>query len=210
MFSGAGNATYLFTHYVRDPGALRIEEAVHAVTGKHARFFGSPTAASCAGRVGRPRRVRARRDRAAARGARRRRPRRQLALHPAARRLPGDVVGGVPTWLDGAATGARPARSWGRPAGLSVLERHATALAVEPAEQRRHRAGVLAEVVAGAADDAEVRGAVGFAERAGVLHRTTVSSLPCMTSNACGARSPTASSAGNMRRPWAHSSNDGG
>ncbi|MCB0993616.1 MAG: amidohydrolase family protein, partial [Acidimicrobiales bacterium] len=40
MFSGAGNATYLFTRYVRDAGLLSIEEAVHAVTGKHARFFG--------------------------------------------------------------------------------------------------------------------------------------------------------------------------
>lgn len=40
MFSGAGNATYLFTRYVRDAGLLGIEEAVHAVTGKHAAFFG--------------------------------------------------------------------------------------------------------------------------------------------------------------------------
>jgi N-acyl-D-amino-acid deacylase len=40
MFSGAGNATYLFTRFVRDAGLLSIEEAVHAVTGKHASFFG--------------------------------------------------------------------------------------------------------------------------------------------------------------------------
>lgn len=40
MFSGAGNSTYLFTRYVRDAGLLSIEEAVHAVTGKHAAFFG--------------------------------------------------------------------------------------------------------------------------------------------------------------------------
>ena len=40
MFSGAGNSTYLFTRYVRDAGLLSIEEAVHAVTGKHASFFG--------------------------------------------------------------------------------------------------------------------------------------------------------------------------
>ena len=40
MFSGAGNATYLFTRFVRDAGLLSIEEAVHAVTGKHAAFFG--------------------------------------------------------------------------------------------------------------------------------------------------------------------------
>jgi N-acyl-D-aspartate/D-glutamate deacylase len=40
MFSGAANSTYLFTRYVRDAGSLSIEEAVHAVTGKHAAFFG--------------------------------------------------------------------------------------------------------------------------------------------------------------------------
>jgi N-acyl-D-amino-acid deacylase len=40
MFSGAGHAAQLLTRYVRDRAALRIEEAVHAVTGKHARFFG--------------------------------------------------------------------------------------------------------------------------------------------------------------------------
>jgi N-acyl-D-aspartate/D-glutamate deacylase len=40
MFSGAGNSTYLFTRYVRDAGLLSIEEAVRAVTGKHATFFG--------------------------------------------------------------------------------------------------------------------------------------------------------------------------
>jgi N-acyl-D-aspartate/D-glutamate deacylase len=39
MFSGAANSTYLFTRYVRDAGLLSIEEAVHAVTGKHASFF---------------------------------------------------------------------------------------------------------------------------------------------------------------------------
>lgn len=40
MFSGAGESTYLLTHYVRDTGLLRIEEAVHALTGKHADYFG--------------------------------------------------------------------------------------------------------------------------------------------------------------------------
>ncbi|TML16496.1 MAG: amidohydrolase [Actinobacteria bacterium] len=40
MFSGAGNSTYLVTRYVRDAGLLSIEEAVHAITGKHAAFFG--------------------------------------------------------------------------------------------------------------------------------------------------------------------------
>ncbi len=40
MFNGAGDATYLLLHYVRDRGLLSLEEAVHAVTGKHAEFFG--------------------------------------------------------------------------------------------------------------------------------------------------------------------------
>jgi N-acyl-D-amino-acid deacylase len=40
MFSGAGESTYFLTHLVRETGLLRIEEAVHALTGKHATFFG--------------------------------------------------------------------------------------------------------------------------------------------------------------------------
>jgi N-acyl-D-amino-acid deacylase len=111
MFSGAGNATYLLTHYVRDTGLLTIEEAVHAVTGKHADFFGL-------------------RDRGIVA------PGKaadlvvfdldEIDLHDEVRvddipggswrysRPPGGyratLVNGEPTWLDGAATGATPGR----------------------------------------------------------------------------------------------------
>jgi N-acyl-D-aspartate/D-glutamate deacylase len=40
MFNGAGNPAYMLGRYVRDTGLLSIEEVVHSVTGKHARFFG--------------------------------------------------------------------------------------------------------------------------------------------------------------------------
>ncbi len=42
MFSGAGDGTYFLSHLVRDTGLLTIEEAVHAVTGRLAGFFGVP------------------------------------------------------------------------------------------------------------------------------------------------------------------------
>jgi N-acyl-D-aspartate/D-glutamate deacylase len=42
MFSGAGDGTYFLSHMVRDTGLLGIEEAVHAVTGRLAGFFGIP------------------------------------------------------------------------------------------------------------------------------------------------------------------------
>ena len=37
---GAGEHIYLLSHYVRDAGLLSIEEAVHALTGRTASFFG--------------------------------------------------------------------------------------------------------------------------------------------------------------------------
>ena len=40
LFCGAGQDIYILTHYVRDTGRLRIEEAVHALTGRTASFFG--------------------------------------------------------------------------------------------------------------------------------------------------------------------------
>ena len=40
MFNGAGNPTFMLTRYVRDTGLLSIEETVHSFTGKHARCFG--------------------------------------------------------------------------------------------------------------------------------------------------------------------------
>ncbi|HZQ59130.1 MAG TPA: amidohydrolase family protein [Acidimicrobiales bacterium] len=40
MFNGAGNATWMLTHFVRDTGQCGVEEIVHAVTGKLAAHFG--------------------------------------------------------------------------------------------------------------------------------------------------------------------------
>lgn len=40
LFAAAGEHVYLLTHYVRDEGLITIEEAVHALTGRTAGFFG--------------------------------------------------------------------------------------------------------------------------------------------------------------------------
>ena len=40
LFAAAGEHVYLLSHYVRDTGLLSIEEAVHALTGRTASFFG--------------------------------------------------------------------------------------------------------------------------------------------------------------------------
>lgn len=40
LFEAAGQMLYLLTHYVRDTKRLSIEEAIHAITGKQAGFFG--------------------------------------------------------------------------------------------------------------------------------------------------------------------------
>ncbi len=40
MFCGAGSNLYLLTHWARDEGAVRIEDAVHCLTQRSARFFG--------------------------------------------------------------------------------------------------------------------------------------------------------------------------
>ncbi len=109
MFNGAGNPTFMLTRYVRDTGVLSIEETVHSFTGKHARCFGLADRGEVA--VGRAADlvVFALDD---------------LALRPDVRvddvpggswrytREPGGfratVVNGVPTFLDGRPTGARP------------------------------------------------------------------------------------------------------
>jgi N-acyl-D-aspartate/D-glutamate deacylase len=109
LFSGAGEHLYLYTHYVRDAGLLRIEEAVHALTGRTAAFFGLADRGVIApGRAG---------DLAVfaldeielqteervhdvPHGTWR------LTRPPAGFRA--TVVAGTPTWLDGSPTGARP------------------------------------------------------------------------------------------------------
>jgi N-acyl-D-amino-acid deacylase len=111
MFSGAGNALQLLTRYVRDLGALSIEEAVHALTGKHARFFGLADRGTIAVGQAADLVVFALDE---------------IGLQPEERvddvpggswrytRAPGGfratVVNGTPTFLDGAATAARPGR----------------------------------------------------------------------------------------------------
>ena len=115
MFSGAGDATFVLSSLVRDEQAISIEEAVHAVTAKQAAFFRVPD-----------------------RGIIRRGAVADLTVFDLSeinpgietrqRDLPGGawrysrtpagyrstVVGGVPTWLDGAPTGHRPGSMIGR------------------------------------------------------------------------------------------------
>jgi N-acyl-D-aspartate/D-glutamate deacylase len=109
MFSGAGDGTYFLKEMAHDSGQLRIEEAVHAVTGRLASFFGIRNRG-----VLRPGAVA---DLAVFRLE-------ELTAGVEVQRhdLPGGawrysrtpggyratIVSGVPTWLDGASTGRRP------------------------------------------------------------------------------------------------------
>ena len=112
LFCGAGQNVYLFTHYVRDTGQLRIEEAVHSVTGRTAGFFGFTDRGIIEpGRLG---------DLAVF-SLDEIEMRREMRTHdvphgswrftrPAAG-FRATTVRGVPTWLDGEATGALPGTS---------------------------------------------------------------------------------------------------
>jgi N-acyl-D-aspartate/D-glutamate deacylase len=109
MFNGAGNPTYMLTRYVRDAAVLSIEETVHSFTGKHAGCFGLLDRGVVAAGRAADLTVFALDE---------------LELHPDVRvddvpggswrytRRPGGyratIVNGVPTFLDGAPTGARP------------------------------------------------------------------------------------------------------
>ena len=65
LFAAAGEHVYLLTRYVRDAGLLRIETAVHALTGRPAEFFGLTDRGVVApGKVADLARLRPRRDRA--------------------------------------------------------------------------------------------------------------------------------------------------
>ncbi len=109
MFSGAGDGTYFLAHLVRDTGLLRIEEAVQAVTSRLAGFFGIPNRGVIRPGAAADLAVFALGDLTSGTEVQRR------DLPGGAwrySRTPGGyratVVGGVPTWLDGASTGRRP------------------------------------------------------------------------------------------------------
>jgi N-acyl-D-aspartate/D-glutamate deacylase len=111
LFSGAGEHVYLYTHYVRDAGLLSIEEAVHALTGRTAAFFGlSDRGVLAPGKVadvavfdlGEIEMQREERVYDVPHGTWR------FTRPPAGFRS--TIVAGTPTWLDGDDTGARPGR----------------------------------------------------------------------------------------------------
>jgi N-acyl-D-aspartate/D-glutamate deacylase len=109
MFSGAGDGTFFLANLVRDNGLLRIEEAVQAVTSRLAGFFGIPHRGIIRPGAEADLAVFALDDLTNGTEVQRR------DLPGGAwrySRTPGGyqatIVGGVPTWLDGAATGRRP------------------------------------------------------------------------------------------------------
>jgi N-acyl-D-aspartate/D-glutamate deacylase len=110
MFSGAGDGTFFLANMVRDTGLLRIEEAVQAVTSRLTGFFGIPNRGIIRPGAAADLAVFALEDLTNGTEVQRR------DLPGGAwrySRTPGGyratIVGGVPTWLDGASTGKRPA-----------------------------------------------------------------------------------------------------
>ena len=109
LFSAAGEHLYMLTHYVRDAGLITIEEGVHALTGRTADFFGL-TDRGVIATVKVADIVVFRLE--------------ELELRPEERaydvphgtwrftRAPAGfratITAGVPTWINGASTGARP------------------------------------------------------------------------------------------------------
>jgi N-acyl-D-aspartate/D-glutamate deacylase len=111
LFAGAGEHIYLLTHYVRDAGLLSIQEAVHALTGRTAAFFGLGDRGVVApGKLGdlvvfsldEIELGEEQRQYDVPHGTWR------LARRPAGFRA--TICAGAPTWQDGRPTGARPGR----------------------------------------------------------------------------------------------------
>ena len=109
LFAAAGEHIYLLSHYVRDAGLLSIQEAVHALTGRTASFFGLGDRGVVApGKLGdlvvfaldEIELGEEQRQYDVPHGTWR------LARKPAGFRA--TICAGMPTWLDGRATGARP------------------------------------------------------------------------------------------------------
>ena len=108
LFCGAGQNVWLYTHYVRDTAQLRIEEAVHLLTGRTAGFYGLDRGMLAVGKAAdlnvfaldeiEMRQEERRHD--VPHGSWR------FTRPPAGFRA--TIVAGTPTWLDGAATGACP------------------------------------------------------------------------------------------------------
>jgi N-acyl-D-amino-acid deacylase len=111
LFCGAGQNVYLYTHYVRDTGKLSIEEAVHVLTGRTAGFFGLGGRGVIAPGLAGDLAVFALDE--IELGAETRaydvpHGTWRFTRPPAGFRA--TIVGGTPTWLDGASTGALPGR----------------------------------------------------------------------------------------------------
>jgi N-acyl-D-amino-acid deacylase len=109
LFSGAGEHLYLYTHYVRDTGKLRIEEAVHALTGRTAEFFGFHDRGTV--QVGKAGDLAVfALDEIELRAEQRvwDVPHGSWRFTRAPAGFRATIVAGTPTWLDGAATGALP------------------------------------------------------------------------------------------------------
>ena len=109
LFAAAGEHVYLFSHYVRDAGLLSIEQAVHALTGRPAEFFGLHDRGVIAPGKAADLAVFALDE--IELGAEERRydvpyGTWRLVRRPAGFRA--TIAGGEPTWLDGRATDARP------------------------------------------------------------------------------------------------------
>jgi len=109
LFAAAGEHVYLLTHYVRDAGLLTLEEGIHALTGRTARFFGLRDRGVIeVGKVG---------DLCVFAldeielGSEERAwdvPYGTWRLRRTPAGFRATIVAGTPTWLDGAPTGARP------------------------------------------------------------------------------------------------------